>query len=108
MFSETQLFTDYIIFVQCLICSIPLKIQEAIDAELQVGALRRRLALLEEENQRGKDKLQENIDTENQKNTDGFKNKVYKSLYFLLPFLYHVTLFLKPMIKFVGTLYSPA
>ena len=36
--------------------------KEAIDAELQVGALKRRLALLEEETQRSKDKLAENIE----------------------------------------------
>merc|ERR1711887_384207 len=47
------------------------------DAELQVGALKRRLALLEEESSRNKAKLQENIEKCNeteaaaQKNEDG-------------------------------------
>ena len=51
--------------------------KESIDAELQVGALKRRLALLEEESARNKAKLQENIekcnDTEAacQKNEEG-------------------------------------
>merc|ERR1712002_750586 len=51
--------------------------KEAIDAELQVGALKRRLALLEEEAARSKAKLQENIEKCNeteaaaQKNEDG-------------------------------------
>jgi len=51
--------------------------KEAIDAELQVGALKRRLALLEEESSRAKAKLQENIEKCNeteaaaQKNEDG-------------------------------------
>ena len=36
--------------------------QEAVDAELQAGALKRRLALLEEETMRNKERLQENIE----------------------------------------------
>ena len=51
--------------------------KESIDAELQVGALRRRVALLEEESARNKAKLQENIEKCNeteaacQKNEEG-------------------------------------
>jgi chromosome segregation ATPase len=37
-------------------------LQEAVDAELQAGALKRRLALLEEETMRNKERLQENIE----------------------------------------------
>jgi len=36
--------------------------KEAVDAELQAGALKRRLALLEEETMRNKERLQENIE----------------------------------------------
>merc|ERR1712168_973837 len=36
--------------------------KEAVDAELQAGALKRRLALLEEETARVKERLQENVE----------------------------------------------
>merc|ERR1719283_537002 len=36
--------------------------KEAVDAELQAGALKRRLALLEEETSRVKERLAENVD----------------------------------------------
>jgi len=49
--------------------------KEAIDAELQVGALKRRLALLEEESARNKSKLQENIEKCNDAEASTAKNE---------------------------------
>merc|ERR1712168_1225451 len=49
--------------------------KESIDAELQVGALKRRLALLEEEAARNKTKLQENIEKCNEAESSAAKNE---------------------------------
>ena len=49
--------------------------KEAIDAELQVGALKRRIALLEEESTRNKAKLQENLEKCNEHETSTAKNE---------------------------------
>merc|ERR1719443_2040764 len=49
--------------------------KESIDAELQVGALKRRLALLEEEAARNKSKLQENIEKCNEAESSAAKNE---------------------------------
>merc|ERR1719402_733354 len=49
--------------------------KESIDAELQVGALKRRVALLEEEASRNKAKLQENIEKCNEAETSAAKNE---------------------------------
>merc|ERR1712168_189547 len=49
--------------------------KESIDAELAVGALKRRVALLEEEASRNKAKLQENIEKCNEAETSCAKNE---------------------------------
>ena len=49
--------------------------KESIDAELQVGALKRRVALLEEESARNKAKLQENIEKCNEAESSAAKNE---------------------------------
>merc|ERR1711990_711688 len=49
--------------------------KESIDAELAVGALKRRVALLEEEAARNKAKLQENIEKCNEAETSCAKNE---------------------------------
>merc|ERR1711953_853441 len=49
--------------------------KESIDAELQVGALKRRVALLEEEAARNKAKLQENIEKCNEAESSAAKNE---------------------------------